>query len=64
MDLFAKSSAIINIGVPFNNYKKRAKRNWNQSKDWSNMFEMDEGNANFKKNNSIILDSDYDSDNI
>lgn len=64
VDLFAKGSAIMNIGVPLNNYKKRARGNWDQSKDGSNMFEVDEGNANVKRNNSVILDSDYNSDSI
>lgn len=64
MDLFAKGSAIMNTGVPINNYKKRARRNRDQNKDGSNMFEMDKGNANVEKNNGVTLDSDYDSDNM
>ena len=64
MDLFAKGSAIINTGVPLNNYKKRARENWDQSKDGSNMFEVDKGNANVEKNNDVTLDSDYDSESI
>lgn len=51
----------MNTGVPLNNYKKCARGNWNQSKDGFNMFELDEGNANVERNNSVTLDSDYDS---
>ena len=64
MDLFAKGSAIMNTGVPLNNYKKRARGNWDQSKDGSNMFEVDKGNANVKRNNGVTLDSDFDSNNM
>ena len=64
VELFAKGSAIINTGVPLNNYKKCKRGNWDQSKDGSNMFEVDKGNANIKRNNGVTLDSDYDSDNM
>ena len=64
VDLFAKSSVIMNIRMPLNNYKKCAKEKWDQSKDGSNMFEADKGNANVKKNNGVIIDFDYNSNSI
>lgn len=63
-NFFAKSFAIINIGVPLNNLKKHARKNWDQSKNWSNILKLDEGNANVERNNGVTLDSDYDSDNM
>lgn len=38
----------MNAGLLLKNYKKRAKKNWSQSKDQTDMFEVDE-NANTKK---------------
>lgn len=64
VDLFVKGSTIMNTGVPLNNYKKRARGNCDQSKDGSNMFEMDKGNTNVERNNAVTLDSNYDSNNI
>ena len=64
MDLFRKDSAIINTRVLFNNYKKRARRNWDESKDGFNIFEIDTSNINVKKNNRVILDCDYNSNSI
>ncbi len=63
VDLFAKGSALMNTGVPLKNYKKRAKGNWGQSKDGTDMFEGNE-NADVKRNNTTTVDSDYDSDDI
>lgn len=54
----------MNIDVPFNNYIKYAGENWDQNKDASNIFETDKGNANVKKNNSVILDSIYNSNSM
>lgn len=51
----------MNPGVTFNNYKKYARGNWNQSKDRSDIFEADTNNVNAKRNYDIILDSDYNS---
>ena len=64
VDLFAKSSVIMNTGVPLNNYKKHARGNWDQSKDGFNMFEVNESNANVERDNGVTLDSDYDNDNM
>lgn len=50
--------------MPFNNYKKRARGNWDQSKERSNIFELDKGNSDVKKNNGVILESDYDCNNM
>lgn len=55
VDLFAKSSVIINSDVPPNNYTKRAKRNSDQNKDGSVIFQADIGNINNKKINCIIF---------
>ena len=63
MDLFAKGSAIINTKISFKNYKKRTRRNWSQSKNGTDLFQDDE-NASAEKNNEIILDSDYHSENM
>lgn len=63
VDLFAKGSAIINARVPLKNYKKRARENWSQSKDGTDMFETNK-NAGAKRNNGTTIDSDYESDNM
>lgn len=54
----------MNTRISSNNYKKCKKRNWDQSKDWFEIFEVDKGNANAKKNNGVTLDSDYNSDSM
>lgn len=64
VDPFAKGSAIMNTGVPLKNYKKRARGNWGQSKDGSDIFEGDENNADAKRNDRTTVDSDYGSDNM
>lgn len=64
MDLLAKSSVIINIKASLNNYKKRAKRNQDQNKDRSDIFEADSSNVNIKKNDCVPLDSDYNNNSI
>lgn len=63
MDLFAKSSTLINCRISFKNYKMWTRENWDQSKDRTDMFEDDE-NANAKKNNRATVDSNYDSNNM
>ena len=54
----------MNTRVSLNNYKKHIRINWEQNKNGSDMFEVDEGNANAKKNNSVILDYDYNSNSM
>lgn len=61
--LFTKSSVFMNTGVSFKNYKMCTRGNQGQSKKETNIFENDE-NANTKRNNRTIVNSDYDSDNI
>ena len=63
VDLFEKRYAIMNTGVLLKNYKKRAKKNWSQSKDETDIFEADE-NVGAEKNNGTIVDFDYESDNM
>ncbi len=41
----------------------KIRENWSQSKNRIYMFEADE-NTGTERNNGIILDSDYDSDNM
>lgn len=48
VDLFAKRSVIINARILPKNYKKCVRRTWSQSKDGTNIFEVDE-NAGAKK---------------
>lgn len=64
VDLFTRSPAFINTKVLLNSYKKRARGNWDQSKHGSDMFKVDKSNANIEKNDSIILNSNYDSNSM
>ena len=57
VDLFAKGSALVNSKIPLKNYKMRAKRNYDQSKNRTDIFEGDE-NADAKRNNRTTVDSD------
>lgn len=63
MNLFAKQFDIINAEILFKNSKKCIGRNQNQNKDETDMFEVD-NNANIKKNNETIVDSDYSSNSM
>lgn len=64
VDLFAKGFVIMNTEIPPNNYKKCTKKNWDKSKNGSDIFETDKGNTNVERNNSSILNFDYDSNSI
>ena len=64
MDLFLKGFIIMNIRVSLNNYKNHIRTNWDLNKNRSDMFEVDEGNANAKRNNGVILDYDYNSNSM
>lgn len=50
--------------VPLKNNKKCIKRNWCQSKNGFDLFENNENDANVKKINRIILDTEYNSNDI
>lgn len=63
MGLFVKRSAIINVGILLKSYKKCIRRNWSQSKDKTNIFEVNKI-AGVKNNNRTTINSDYGSDNI
>ena len=53
VDLFVKKSTIMNIKVLLKNYMKYAKRNLSQSKDKTNMFEINKNTSIEKKNRTV-----------
>ncbi len=53
----------MNTGILLKNYKKYVRGNWSQSKDGTDIFETDK-NASAKRNDKIIIDFNYGSDNV
>lgn len=54
----------MNTGMSLNNYKKRVRRNWDLNKDRYDIFETDASNVNVIKNDRLILNFDYDNNNV